>query len=124
MNDRDDLTDLQDGRIATTEARLEGFYWVVLGQNPPEIAYWERGEWWLAGDTKPWQPEADRRQRAPGVQATIVGDMSASQPTERTDHESRQVQSKTQPTVGGNPLASSLNACSSAPRQRVSSARA
>ena len=25
-------------------ARLEGFYWVILGQNPPEIAYWERGE--------------------------------------------------------------------------------
>jgi hypothetical protein len=58
MNDRDDLTDLQDGRIATTEARLEGFYWVILGRNPPEIAYWERGEWWLAGDAKPWQPEA------------------------------------------------------------------
>ena len=36
-------------RIATTETRLEGFYWVILGQNPPEIAYWERGEWWLAG---------------------------------------------------------------------------
>jgi hypothetical protein len=35
-----------------------GFYWVVLGRNPPEIAYWERGEWWLAGDPKPWQPEA------------------------------------------------------------------
>ena len=34
--------------IATTEAREEGFYWVILGQNPPEIAYWERGEWWLA----------------------------------------------------------------------------
>ena len=31
----------------------EGFCWVVLGQNPPEIAYWERGEWWLAGDPKP-----------------------------------------------------------------------
>jgi len=36
----------------------EGFYWVVLGQNPLEIAYWERGEWWLAGDARPWQPEA------------------------------------------------------------------
>jgi hypothetical protein len=23
-------------------ARDEGFHWVVLGQNPPEIAYWER----------------------------------------------------------------------------------
>jgi hypothetical protein len=40
------------------EAREEGFYWVVLGQNPPEIAYWERGEWWLAGDAKPWLPDA------------------------------------------------------------------
>jgi hypothetical protein len=39
------------------DAREEG-YWVVLGQNPPEIAYWERGEWWLAGDAKPWQPAA------------------------------------------------------------------
>ena len=45
-------------RIATTEARPEGFYWVVLGRNPPEIAYWERGEWWLAGDPKPWRQEA------------------------------------------------------------------
>jgi hypothetical protein len=35
-----------------------GPYWVILGQNPPEIAYWERGEWWLAGDAKPWQPDA------------------------------------------------------------------
>jgi hypothetical protein len=42
-------------RIATTEARPEGFYWVILGQNPPEIAY-NRGEWWLAGDAKPWHP--------------------------------------------------------------------
>ena len=30
----------------------------VLGQNPPEVACWERGGWWLAGDAKPWQPEA------------------------------------------------------------------
>ena len=45
-------------RIATTEARFEGFYWVILGANPPEIAYWERGEWWLAGDARPWQAEA------------------------------------------------------------------
>jgi hypothetical protein len=44
--------------IGTTEAREEGFYWVILGQNPPEIAYWERGEWWLAGDPRPWKPEA------------------------------------------------------------------
>jgi hypothetical protein len=50
---RDALNQLREGsgdRIGTTEAREEGFYWVVLGQNPPEIAYWERGEWWLAGD--------------------------------------------------------------------------
>ena len=41
-----------------TEAQEEGFYWVILGQNPPEIAYCERGEWWLAGDARPWQSEA------------------------------------------------------------------
>jgi hypothetical protein len=40
------------------QGRVEGFYWVILGQNPPEIAYWEGGEWGLAGDPKPWQPEA------------------------------------------------------------------
>ena len=38
--------------------RDEGFYWVILGGNPPEIAYWERGEWWLSGDARPWQAEA------------------------------------------------------------------
>jgi hypothetical protein len=58
MSDRDDLTDLHGDRIATTEARLEGFYWVILGQNPPVIAYWKRGEWWLAGEARPWHPEA------------------------------------------------------------------
>lgn len=36
----------------------EGYYWVQLGRNPPEIAYWERGEWWLAGDARPWHPDA------------------------------------------------------------------
>ena len=59
---RDTLNNHQEGaasdRVGTTEARAEGFYWIVLGRNPPEIAYWERGEWWLAGDPKPWQPEA------------------------------------------------------------------
>jgi hypothetical protein len=45
-------------RNGTTELRQEGFYWVILGQNPPEIAYWERGEWWLTCEPKPWQPEA------------------------------------------------------------------
>jgi hypothetical protein len=44
--------------IGTTEAREVGFYWVILGQNPPEIAYWERGEWWLTGDAQAW-PEID-----------------------------------------------------------------
>jgi hypothetical protein len=58
VSDRDDLIDHHGDRIATTEARLEGFYWVILGQNPPVIAYWKRGEWWLAGEARPWQPEA------------------------------------------------------------------
>ena len=35
MSDRDDLTDLPGDRVATTEAWLEGFYWVILGHNPP-----------------------------------------------------------------------------------------
>ena len=48
----------------------EGFYWVVLGQNPPEIAYWERGEWWLCGESRPWQPDA----------VTVVGDRLAFRP--------------------------------------------
>ena len=30
----------------------------VLREHPPEIGYWERGEWRLAGNLKPWQPEA------------------------------------------------------------------
>jgi hypothetical protein len=46
------------GQIGTTDARLKGFYWVVLGNNPPEIAYWERGEWWFAGDPNPLQSDA------------------------------------------------------------------
>ena len=44
-----DPADCHGDRIAITEARREGFYLVVLGRNPPEIAYWERGETWLAG---------------------------------------------------------------------------
>ena len=52
--------------MVAVPTRAEGFYWVVLGQNPPEIAYWERGEWWLAGDAKPWQPEAVARDKRPG----------------------------------------------------------
>ena len=51
-------------QIGTTEARPEGFYWVMLGNNPPEITYWERGEWWLAGDPNPWQ----------AVSVTVVSD--------------------------------------------------
>jgi|SwirhirootsSR3_FD_contig_31_16805016_length_275_multi_5_in_0_out_0_1 hypothetical protein len=35
-----------------SEVREEGFYRVILGQNP-EIAYWERSEWWLVGDPRP-----------------------------------------------------------------------
>jgi hypothetical protein len=38
--------------MGTSEVRQEGFCWVVIGQSPPEIAYCERGEWWLAGDPK------------------------------------------------------------------------
>jgi hypothetical protein len=38
------------GMSDSVDAREEDFYWVVLGQNQPEIAYWERGEWWLCGE--------------------------------------------------------------------------
>ena len=38
--------------------RAAGFHWVVLGQNPSAIAHRERGERWLAGGAKPWQPAA------------------------------------------------------------------
>ena len=41
-----------------SEAYEEGFYRVALGQNPPEIAYWERGEWWLCGENRPWQADS------------------------------------------------------------------
>ena len=58
MSERENIADPHGDRIATTEARLEGFYWVVLGHDRPEIAYWERGEWWLAGNAKPWHPDA------------------------------------------------------------------
>ena len=30
--------------------------WCPARSNPPEIARWERGEWWLAEYSKPWQP--------------------------------------------------------------------
>jgi hypothetical protein len=42
----------------TLDVREEGFYWVVLGHNPPEIAYWERSEWWPCGNDQPWQADA------------------------------------------------------------------
>ena len=45
-------------QISTTDARQEGLYWVILNQNPPEIACWERGEWWPAGDPRLWNADA------------------------------------------------------------------
>jgi hypothetical protein len=36
----------------------EGFYSVVLCKNLPATASLERGEWWLASDARPWQPDA------------------------------------------------------------------
>ena len=44
-------------RIATTEARGR----LRLGRARPEPArncLLEAGEWWLAGDARPWRPEA------------------------------------------------------------------
>ena len=66
MSDGDDLTDLHGERIATTEARLEGFYWVgarrmVARRRSPSVA----------------SGGGDRRQRAVGVHAAVeAGRMS------------------------------------------------
>ena len=46
---------MSDDPNAREEGRL------LLGDARPEPAgdrHWERGEWWLAGDAKPWQPDA------------------------------------------------------------------
>ena len=53
-----DPADRHGDRIAHIEARKEGFYWVILGQNPPEVAFWERGQWWLAGYYRSWHADA------------------------------------------------------------------
>ena len=42
----------------TDATRAEGFYWVIVGQNAPEIAYWKCGEWWFAGNARPSRAEA------------------------------------------------------------------
>ena len=52
----------------TPEIHDEG-YWVVLGQNPPEVAYWERGERRLCGNENPWQPA--RCVTQPGTAMTV-----------------------------------------------------
>jgi hypothetical protein len=65
--DAGDLTD----RIATTEVRQEGFYWVILGQPPGDSLLGARRV--VAGGR--FQAVApgggDRRQRTAGVQATV-----------------------------------------------------
>jgi hypothetical protein len=32
-------------RVSTTATRQDGHHWVILGQDPPAIAYRGRGEW-------------------------------------------------------------------------------
>jgi hypothetical protein len=67
---RDAMNQHRADQIVTTEVRQEGFYWVILGQNPPEIAYWERGELVAGRRSQAVAPGGgDRRQRAAGVQA-------------------------------------------------------
>ena len=51
--------------------RLSGPGW----SESTEIPYWEQGEWWLAGDAKPWQPDA--------VNVAGVGLTDRSQPGHR-----------------------------------------
>jgi hypothetical protein len=50
------------------EPQEEGFYWVVVGQNPPEIAYRERGEWLLCGQEHPGNRCRDCCQQPPRLQ--------------------------------------------------------
>jgi hypothetical protein len=40
--------------------------------DPPEIAYWERGEWWLAGDARPWQVLSDKLVFRPLLAACMI----------------------------------------------------
>ena len=35
-------------------AREPGFYWIKLGHNMPEVAYFFDGVWWLSGADCPW----------------------------------------------------------------------
>jgi hypothetical protein len=46
------------GSASETPAVEQGYYWVILGQNPPEIALWQNGEWWLCGNARPWHSDA------------------------------------------------------------------
>jgi hypothetical protein len=40
-------------------AREEGFYWVgCSAKTRRRSPTWERGEWWLASDARPGQPDA------------------------------------------------------------------
>jgi hypothetical protein len=39
--------------MSSTPPSEEGYHWVILGQNPPEIALWQGGECWLCGNARP-----------------------------------------------------------------------
>ena len=40
------------------DPREDGFYWVRVGQNQPEIGCWQRHEWWFCGDDRSWRSGA------------------------------------------------------------------
>ena len=43
------------GTASTPPATREaGFYWIKLGHNLPEVAYFFDGAWWLSGADRPW----------------------------------------------------------------------
>ncbi|MBE7158224.1 MAG: hypothetical protein INR62_07285 [Rhodospirillales bacterium] len=41
-----------------TPHRELGYYWVRLGDNPPEVAFWDGSSWLLCGNTKLWHPSS------------------------------------------------------------------
>ena len=58
-------------QITTTEVRQEGFSWVILGQPPRDRILGARGMV-VGGRSQAVAPDiGDRRQRSPGVQATV-----------------------------------------------------
>ena len=48
----------ESGGVDAVPTRGKGFYWVGARSEPARGRLLGTGGWWLAGDAKPWQPEA------------------------------------------------------------------